>query len=552
MKSTHLFPGDERAREAERRWSELKEPRLQFESDWEDIARLIRPQRGGFRVDTATTRQLTKSMSSEGAIAHGHFAAGIYAGITNPATRWGGFTTPDEDLNRWPPFAEWLDRAASKVHTSFSPSMSSFYPASFQIYADLAAFGNGAAYDELDQVNRKFIDVTFSLAEVVVDVDFHGRVNEAVRKRYLTPRQAVRAFKGKVPPRVMDLAQKGNSEKHAYFHHVLPNDTFEQGRLGVRGRRWLSLWCCQLDYSVLREAGYDEMPIYFPRWDVDSGMIYGTGPGSIALPSARKLDLMETATLRAAQRAADPTKLAPDRNAIPLDGEFRPGSVVYGAVDVRGNPLVRSEEFNGNIGLTLEEKRAAAEAVENAFYYSVMSLTGRTGISDAENRVIEEARLRNWAPHADRIMEEYAARKYERRFRMLFRAGQIPPPPEGVPPGTPLMVAYTSAAAMALRASEAQTVRQYVLGDMLPLAQLKPEILDRISADDYAEVLHEASTAVPQRVLVPRDVAMQARAARQQAEQAQAMAEMAKTGGAGLRDMAQAGAAMQGRGQADG
>ncbi|MGY9050345.1 MAG: portal protein, partial [Rhodobacterales bacterium] len=329
-----------------------------------------------------------------------------YSGITNPATRWGGFTTPDEDLNRWPPFSEWLDRAAAKVHTSFSPSMSSFYPASYQIYADLAAFGNGAAYDELDTDNRKFIDVTFSLAEIVVDVDFHGRVIEAVRKRHLTPRQAVRAFKGKVPPRVAELAEKASMEKHVYFQHVMPNEDFEARSLGTRGRRWLSLWCCALDYSVVREGGFDDMPIYFPRWDVDSGMAYGTGPGSIALGSARKLDLMEAATMRAAQRAADPTKLAPDRNAVPLDGEFRPGSVVYGAVSMQGNPLVRSEEFNGNIGLTLEEKRAAAEAVQNAFYYSVMNMTGRTGVSDAENRVIEEARLRNWAPHADRIMEE--------------------------------------------------------------------------------------------------------------------------------------------------
>ncbi|MGY9050151.1 MAG: portal protein, partial [Rhodobacterales bacterium] len=163
----------------------------------------------------------------------------------------------------------------------------------------------------------------------------------------------------------------------------------------------------------------------------------------------------------------------------------------------------------------------------------------------------EEARLRNWAPHADRIMEVYAARKYERRFRMLLKAGQIAPPPEGIPPNTPLMVSYTSAAAMALRASEAQTVRRYVLGDLLPLAQLKPEIMDRISADDYAEVLHEASMAVPQRVLVSREVAQQTREARQQAQQAAQAAELAKTGGAGMRDMAQASAMMQG-GQGNG
>ncbi|QPM89149.1 portal protein [Pseudooceanicola algae] len=543
------FPQDDRAKEAERRWSELKEERTKFEPDWDEIARLIRPQRGGFRLDTPTTRQLSKSLSSEGAIAHGHFAAGIYSGITNPATRWGGFTTPDEELNRWAPFAEWLDGAAAKVHRSFSPSMSSFYPASFQLYGDLAAFGNGAGYDQVDLTNRKFIDVTFSLGEIVVAVDFHGRVCEAVRKLHLTPRQAIREFREDTPAKIQDQAARGVVEKSVYYWHVLPNEAFEPYKLGPRGKRWLSRWICAADYTLMRERGYEEMPVYYPRWDVDSGMSYGTGPGSIALASARKLDVMEAATLRAAQRAADPTKLAPDRNTVPLDGVFRPGSTVYGAVSMQGHRLVQTEEFNGNIGLTLEEKRAAAEAVENAFYYSVMSLTGRTGISDAENRVIEEARLRNWAPHADRIMEEYAARKYERRFRMLYRAGQIPPVPEGVPGGVPLMVSYTSAAAMALRASEAQAVRSLVLGDLLPLAQLKPEILDRISADDYAEVLHEASTAVPQRVLVPREQAAQLREARAQAQQAQSAVQMAAEGGAGMKELAQGMQAMQGGGE---
>ncbi|WP_289150259.1 portal protein [uncultured Salipiger sp.] len=549
MKHEVGFPNDARAIEAARRWQELREPRQQMEGDWNDIARLIRPQRGGFGLDTATTREFTKTLSSDGAIAHGNFAAGIYAGITNPATRWGGLGTPDDELNRWPPFAEWLDGAAARVHRTFSPSMSSFYPASYQAYADISAFGNAAGYDEIDQGSRRFIDVTFSLAEIVVDIDFHGRVVEAVRKRHLTPRQAVRAFGSSVPERIADLAETGSTEKHAYYQHVMPNDQFVARGLGPRGKRWLSIWCCEHENTVVRVGGFDEMPIYFPRWDVDSGMCYGTGPGFIALGSARKLDLMEAATMRAAQRAADPTKLAPDRNAVPLNGEFRPGKVVYGAITMQGQRLVQSEDFNGNIGLTMEEKRAAAETVRDAFYYSVMSLTGRTGISDDENRVIEEARLRNWAPHADRIMEEYAARKYERRFRMLWRAGQIPPPPEGIPEGTPLEVRYTSAAAMALRASEASATRQLILGDLMPLAQVRPEILDRISVDDYAEVLHEASPAIPQRVLVSREDAEANRQARAQAQQAQAMAEMAKTGGAGLRDMAQAGALMQGGGQ---
>lgn len=540
--------GDPRAKEAMRRWDELKAERTLFEQDWQDIARLIRPQRGGFGMDSPTLRQMEKPLNSEPVIAHGNFAAGIYAGITNPARRWAGLDTPDEDLNRWQPMAEWNDRITRIVMNSFSPSMSSFYPATYQAYADIAAFGGASTYDQAATDRRGFIDVTVSLAEVVVDIDFHGRVCEAVRKFYLTPRAAVREFgEEAVPPKVLELAQKGATEKHAYFHHVVKNDQFVPGRLGPRGKAWLSHHVCEIEETLCRVKGYDEMPFYYPRWDVDSGFTYGTGPGFVALPSARVLHRMDDATIRAAQYAADPTKLAPDRASIPLNGTFRPGAVVYGGTNMRGEALVRNMEGASNIGLTMEEKRAKAEAVKEAFFYSVMSLTGRTGISDDENRIIEEARLRNWAPHADRIMEEYAARKVERRFLMLWRAGQIPPPPEGIPAGVPLQVRYQSAATMALRASEGQAIRMF-LRDIVPLAQAKPRYLDRLNDDALIEALHDASPSLPAAILQPREVADQIAEGRAQQEQAAQMMQAAQVGGGVARDLAQAGAAVQGQG----
>jgi hypothetical protein len=539
VKHAPIFHEDPRAARAIQRYSDLRTERMRHETDWNDIARLMRPQRGGFGVDSPTMRQMTKALSSDPIQAHSNFAAGIYSSITNPATQWGGLTTPDPDLNQWPPFAAWLDRTAARIHQSFSPSMSGFYSASYQIYADLAAFGNGAAYDDLDEGTRKFRDVTVSLAEVVCDIDFHGRVVEWVRKTYLTPGQALREF-GHLPSSMMDKAEKGSIEKYAFFHHVLPNDDFLPNKIGVRGKRFISRWCCEEGNTLLREGGYADMPFYYPRWDVDTGMIYGIGPGYIALPSARVHEQMEQATLRAAQRAADPARLAPDRDSWPLNGTFRPGSVIYGAMSPNGTPMVRTEDFNGNIGLTMEEKRAHAEAVKSAFYYSVMSLTGRTGLSNDENRVIEEARLRNWAPHADRIMEEYAARKFERRFALLLRAGQIDPVPEGVPSGIPLQVQYTSAAAMALRASQANYVRTF-LSDIAGISQIKPEILDRLSADDVAEILHDANPSLPQRLLVTREQAIQMREARAQQAQQQAQMQALQQGSAAARDASQAG-----------
>lgn len=530
------------AQEAIRRWDELKQAdgRVQWEQDAEDIARLIRPQRGGFGLSNPADRIMEKPLNSEPVLAQSSFAAGIYAGITNPATRWGGFETGDEDLNKWQPMAEWNDLVTRRVMASFAPSVSPFYSSTFQVYSDIAAFGNAAGYDEIQPAQRRFLDVTVSLAAVVVDVDAHGRVIEAVRRFYLTPRAAVREFrKDQLPAKIIDMAQKGLTEKFAFYQHVKRNESFERNALGPRGKTWLSVTACEVDTSLVRKSGYDEMPFYFPRWDVDSGMVMGTGPGFIALPSARQVQLMDAATIRAAQQAADPTLLAPDRDAWPLNGRIAPGQTIYGGVDPRGNTLVKPLDRVGDIGLTAEEKAQKMEAVKNAFHYALMTLTGRTGINDEETRIMEEARLRNWAPHADRIMEEYAAPKMERRFRMLWRAGQLPPPPEGLPANTALRTRYQSAAQAAMQAREGRAIRQF-LDDLSPLAEAKPRLMDRLNEDELVEALHDASPSLPASILRSREEADQlaeARAERQ--EQAQAM-QMAEQGAGIMRDLGQA------------
>lgn len=533
------------ARTAIERWGELKQARSSHEDDWEDIARLIRPQRGGFSLSDPTGRIHVKPLSSLPPLAATSFAAGIYSGLTNPAARWFGLQTPDEDLNAWQPMAEWTDLATSRVFASLTPALSSFYSATFQAYSDIAAFGNAAAYDELDDAERKFMDVTMSLAEICWDIDAWGRVSEVVRKFLLKPRAAAAFFKGRgdLPPKLMELAEKGDQTKIAFYHHVFNNADWRPGRIGARGKPWKSVYACEEGSWLISTRGYEEMPYYVPRWDVDSGHTVGTGPGFIALASTRVVQQMEAATIRGAQFASDPTLLAPDRESWPLNGHVRPGQMVYGGIGMRGEQLVRPLQVSGGVGLTEAEKRAKLEEVKEAFHYALMTVQGRTGLTPQETLIIEEAKMRNWAPHSDRIMEEYAARKVERRFRLLWKAGQIPPPPKEAE-GLPLGMRYQSAASMAMKAREGMAITQF-LGNLGPLAQTDPRYLQRLDPDAVIEALHEASPSLPARLLRSREEANQIAEAQQQQMQMQQMVEAAGPMASAAKDAAQAEQMMQ-------
>lgn len=540
MKQETIIKNHPRAEVALARWDELKNGRAPFETDWEDTAALFRPMRGGFSAFDHNSRKREKPLSSEPILAASSFASGLYANLSNPAANWFSLELEDKELMAWKPVAEWADLATRIVTRTLHPSMSSFYTSVFQSYADIAAFGNAAGYDELQLKNRKFIDVSLSLAEVVVAIDFHGQVIEVVRRGWFTAEQIVREF-GQAPEKILEAAEKRDTAKIALYQHIKLNEEFKGGYLGPKGKQWLSVHAVEEEKTLLRMKGYDEMPFYYPRWDVESGAVYGTGPAQNALPSARLNQQMEGAMIRQAQNAADPTKLIPSRSDWQINGRIAPGQMVEGGLNMlNGRKMIETLDTTGNIAITDAMQRAKVEEVKAALHYQLLGLANRTGVTAEETMIQEEQRLREWAPHSDRVMEELLVKKIERRYAILNRLGQIPPPPTPEAANVPLRVAYTSAAAMAMAAREGIAVNRY-LSTAMPMAAHDPRVMDRIDTDGVLEVLHDASPSLPAKILRSREDADKRAEARAKQQQAAQMMEAGEKGAGIVEKLANAG-----------
>lgn len=530
------------AQMAVRRWDELRQERTQMEADWNDIARLIRPQRGAFGAGEVGDRRMEKPLNSQPITAQQNFSANLFGTLTNSANKWMGLSFEDTDLNDYQETKEWLDIAARRVLNSFRPAVSSFYPAAIQLYSDVSSFGNAAQYEELDFNRRRFMDVTVSLAEVVWDIDAYGEVVEVVRRFRITGHAAATMFakRGPLPEKVMDAANGHKADKFTFYQHILPNTDRIKGRLGSKGKRWLSRYVAEEQEALISERGFDEMPFDIPRWEVETGFTCGTGPGFVALASARSAHLMGAATLRAAQNAADPTKLAPDRDVWPLNGKVRAGSVIYGGVNASGQKMIHNLETHGSIGLTMEEKQAQFAAINDAFFGQLMNLQGRTGIGPLEAMEVQAERMRLMAPNLGRVQHEFLRPKISRRFAALMKAGQIPPPPEEAR-GQPLNVEYQSAAAMAQKSAEGAAIMR-IIQDVTPLVGLKPRLADRLEEDEVIEALQEAHGA-PSRILRSReeaDLLGKKRAEQQQQQQGMATAQQGSEVARTLAQAAQA------------
>lgn len=533
---------DPRAVEVMDVWQHLKGQRTQHEADWRDIDRLISfTSAGSYSApDVKRDRTEAKPLSSSPVIALQNFASGLFGTMINPGNRWMGIVAEDPELRAWAPMMEWQELVTARVLASFRPSVSNFYSAAIPLFSDLAGKGNAVQYDEEVPGEGRIIDMTFPLAECVVEIDHHGRVSGNTRKFSQTAKQAATMFGiDNLPEKIANAAKAGKFGDYVFYHRVVRNTEFDQKRLGLPSKKWLSTYVAEEGCMVVRQRGYFEMPFYAPRWNPLMGQTYGLGQGHHALPASRVLNLMNDANLRAGQKAADPTLLAASREDLELDGQIRPGEVLYGGRSLGGTDRFSVLNNFGGTGLSLEMAEQRVQEIKDVFLYSLMQLSQRTGVTATEILEIKAERLRLMAPYLGNVQHEYLAPKIERRFKMLSRAGQLPPPPEGAPAGAELGVEYLSASAMAQKSADGAAAERYV-SRMSALAQIDPRAADRIDVDGYAETI-AAADGVPSAVLRSREDADQMQQARQQAQQAQQAMEAAQAGAGVMKDVAAAG-----------
>lgn len=130
----------------------------------------------------------------------------------------------------------------------------------------------------------------------------------------------------------------------------------------------------------------------------------------------------------------------------------------------------------------------------------------------------------------------------ERVFLLLDEAGMLPLPPEGLSEWAALNVSYQSPMAQMLEQSGAVAAGQF-LEQVTPLAQVAPEIFDKIDTDQMVDEMAQR-LGVPASIIRSDEQAAairQQRAEAQAAQQAQAEAliqteQAAKLGGVSTRD----------------
>jgi hypothetical protein len=130
-----------------------------------------------------------------------------------------------------------------------------------------------------------------------------------------------------------------------------------------------------------------------------------------------------------------------------------------------------------------------------------------------------EEKLLMLGPVLERLQNELLDPLIEMTFDQIMEAGIAPPPPEELQ-GSPINVELVSMLAQAQRAVGTNSIDRFI-GNLGAVAQFKPEVLDKLDADKWADIYAD-SLGLPAQIMVAED---QVQALRQQRAQAQQAAQ---------------------------
>jgi hypothetical protein len=535
-----------------RRYGALKSERSSWITHWSDLSKHILPRNGRFFVSdrNRTGRDRYNSIYDNTATRSQRvLSAGMMAGVTSPARPWFRLTTPDPDLSEFYPVRAWLDNVVDRMQRVFARS--NVYRALHQAYEELSTFGTACVL-VLPDFNNVIHCYPITAGEYCLQQDYQGRVVALYREFQKTVGEVVKEFGYENCS--IAVQQAWNERQHENtvdILHVIEPRGDQERDFNSPDAKDMPYRSCYLELGgdeekLLRESGFERFPVLAPRWQVAGGDVYGTSPGMEALGDIRQLQQEQLRKGQAIDYKTKPPLQVPSRLAN-QEHEFYPSGVSYyepGQMlpfdQVGPNGGIRTAfEVNLQLDHLLMDIQDVRMRIQRAFYEDLFLMLANAGpntrMTATEVAERHEEKLLMLGPVLERLHNELLQPLIDITFDEMLAAGAIPPPPPELY-GVDLSVEFVSILAQAQRAIGSNSIDRF-MGNVMQLAQVKPEILDKVNfdkwVDNYSQML-----GVDTELVVDDDTVRALREARAKAQAAAEQVNLQQQAAAATRDLA--------------
>lgn len=406
--------------------------------------------------------------------------------------------------SRWfvlrPPSALKTNQAALNWYAKCSDilmsdiSLSNFHASSFQTYLERGAYGVSAieTTESKDKKGLHFRVIPIGSYSVAENENAH--VDTVARSHFATPSHIVSMFgkDGTIPESVATLAgdpSTKHKQTEKVIHHISPRDDRDPRSSAPQDKPIASVHVHVSSATVMRESGFDSMPMAVSRWMSNPLSPYGWGPGDYALPEATQANFQSEMLDLLTELQAHPRILYPAGMKDEID--LGPNGLTSFDPSAGENAWPREWLTGGRYDVAKDRLADKTRAIESAFFVelfqAVLRLPAQATATQVGAIVNESREL--FHPIFSNQTKEFLTPVLQRAFSIRIRAGAFPPPPssvflqDNIGPyiGEP-EVEYVSSMAMALEATHSAATQE-ILATFAPLAQIDPGYLDNLNPD---------------------------------------------------------------------
>jgi hypothetical protein len=452
------------------------------------------------------------------------------AGMTSPARPWFRLTTSNPQIDESAAIKTWLSDVTRLMQMVFAKSNT--YRSLHSMYEELGAFGTASSIvlADFDTVIHHSV---LTAGEYALAANSRDKIDTLYRQFQMTVAQMVREFgRDNCSTMVQNLFDRGALEQWVTIMQAIePRADRDLSKRDDRNMAWKSVYFEPggSEDEILRESGFKEFPALCPRWAVVGGDIYGNSPAMEVLGDIKQLQHEQ---LRKAQGIDYKTRppLQVPTSMKSRDVDTLPGGISFFDVAAPNGGIRPAFEVNIDLSHLLADIQDVRERIKGGFYADLfLMLATGTNPQMTATEVAErhEEKLLMLGPVLERMHNEILDPLIDMTFSRMVEAGIVPPPPEELQ-GIELNVEFVSMLAQAQRAIATNSVDRFV-GNLGAIAQMKPEVLDKLDADRWADAYADMLGIDPE-LIVPGDKVALIRQQRADASEAQQQAALLNQG----------------------
>ena len=470
--------------------SKLKAVREPLTQQWREAYRYAAPQRQQFQNKENTSEEYRNLYDTTLLEATQLLTSSLQSGTVPANSIWFALTIGNDDVTSVDASDRWLDGVSKELFKRIHAT--NFDSEIVDYLTDLVTVGWSSLYISMDEKTKKLNFKCWPISNVYLDsYNEHDTIDVVYREYELTGEQLINTYES-----TPESVKKANlSAKYKLIHVICPNKQYKKAKVNLKmNMPFKSQIILVKEAFVLEDSGYNSFPVIVARFNKNHNNLYATGQVSQVLEDAKIVNKMNKLFLNNAELALGGVWLAKNDGVLNVNNiKLRPRTII----PANSMDDLKRIDVGGNMNLSVELVTMYQNRIRRGMMSDQLTPINSSPLSATEVSARVNIIRNQLASIFTRMQTEMLNGILERVFDLLMRNQLIPPPPkELVDNNNELNFAFTNPLAQSSKLEGLTNLGNF-LTSVIPLTQIKPELLDVLDLDKITYFMQDSLSVSP-------------------------------------------------------